>query len=161
MAHRPCSQASPCSQPWVREGSPQETGSHAGGVEGLRDVHGLPQVTVLVIVEPGLDLSRLCCPWCFPLARSASKFTASLFFFFFLMNCIYFLAVPYSTCGILVSRPGIQPTPPALEVWSPNHWTTREVPTQPVLPASSRKELRAGIAKSLPRRRQMLFLRDR
>ena len=62
MAHRPCSQASPCSQPWVREGSPQETGSHAGGVEGLRDVHGLPQVTVLVIVEPGLDLSRLCCP---------------------------------------------------------------------------------------------------
>ena len=31
-------------------------------------------------------------------------------------------------CGILVPRPGIEPTPPALEVWSLNHWTTREVP---------------------------------
>ena len=87
----------------------------------------------------------------------------SFFFYelYLFLMCIYFLAVPYSTCGILVSQPGIQPTPPALEAWSPNHWTTREVPTQPVLPASSRKEPRAGIAKSLPRRRQMLFLRDR
>ena len=31
-------------------------------------------------------------------------------------------------CGILVPRPGIWPMPPALEVWSLNHWTTREVP---------------------------------
>ena len=31
-------------------------------------------------------------------------------------------------CGILVSRPGIEPTFPALEGWSLNHWTTREVP---------------------------------
>ena len=30
-------------------------------------------------------------------------------------------------CGILVLRPGIEPIPPALEVWSLNHWTTREV----------------------------------
>ena len=31
-------------------------------------------------------------------------------------------------CGILVPWPGIEPTPPALAVWSLNHWTAREVP---------------------------------
>ena len=30
--------------------------------------------------------------------------------------------------GILVPWPGMQPMPPAVEVWSPNHWTTREFP---------------------------------
>ena len=31
------------------------------------------------------------------------------------------------TSGILVPQPGIEPIPPAVEVWSPYHWTTREV----------------------------------
>ena len=31
-------------------------------------------------------------------------------------------------CRILVPRPGIEPMPPALEVWILNHWITREVP---------------------------------
>ena len=31
-------------------------------------------------------------------------------------------------CGILVPQPEIEPIPPALEVQSLNHWTTREVP---------------------------------
>ena len=36
---------------------------------------------------------------------------------------------PYPVaCGISVSYPGIEPTPPALEAWSLNHWTPREVP---------------------------------
>ena len=30
--------------------------------------------------------------------------------------------------GILVPRPGIEPTPRTLEAWSPNHCTTREAP---------------------------------
>ena len=30
-------------------------------------------------------------------------------------------------CGILVPGPGIEPSPPAVEAWSLNHWTTREV----------------------------------
>ena len=30
---------------------------------------------------------------------------------------------------ILLPQPGIEPTPPALEVQSLNHWTTREVPS--------------------------------
>ena len=29
---------------------------------------------------------------------------------------------------ILVPQPGIKPVPPAMEVWSPNHWTAREFP---------------------------------
>ena len=32
-------------------------------------------------------------------------------------------------CGILVPLPGIELTPPAVEVWSLNHWTAREVPS--------------------------------
>ena len=28
--------------------------------------------------------------------------------------------------GVLVPQPGIEPLPPAVEVQSPNHWTTRE-----------------------------------
>ena len=31
-------------------------------------------------------------------------------------------------CGILVPWPGIEPASPALEAWSLNHWTAREVP---------------------------------
>ena len=42
------------------------------------------------------------------------------FFFFFWPRCV--------ACGILVPRPGIEPVPPPLGVWSLNHWTTREVP---------------------------------
>ena len=43
--------------------------------------------------------------------------------------CIYvfFLATPCGKC-ILVVHSGIEPTPPALEGKSLNHWTTREVP---------------------------------
>ena len=40
---------------------------------------------------------------------------------------IFFLAVSYTVCGILVPRPGIEPTPPAVEAWIFNHWTTSEV----------------------------------
>ena len=43
--------------------------------------------------------------------------------------CIKITFWPHlAACGDLVPRPGIKPTPPALEAWSLNHWTTREVP---------------------------------
>ena len=42
------------------------------------------------------------------------------FFFFFWPRC--------TACRILVPRPGIEPTPPAVEVRSLNHWTAREFP---------------------------------
>ena len=31
-------------------------------------------------------------------------------------------------CDILAPQPGMEPRPPALEAWSPNYWTAREVP---------------------------------
>ena len=45
-----------------------------------------------------------------------------LFFFFFSQLCD-------EVCGVLVSQLGMELVPPAVEAWSPNHWTTREVPT--------------------------------
>ena len=35
----------------------------------------------------------------------------------------------HEACGILAPGPGIKPVPPALEVQSLNHWTSREVPS--------------------------------
>ena len=37
-------------------------------------------------------------------------------------------AVEHVGCGILVPRPGIKPTSPAVEAWNLSHWTGREVP---------------------------------
>ena len=34
----------------------------------------------------------------------------------------------HATCRILVSQPGIEPVPPAVEAWRFNHWTDRGVP---------------------------------
>ena len=47
---------------------------------------------------------------------------ATLYFFFFFWPRL-------AACGILVPGPGIEPAPPAVEAWRPNHWTAREVPT--------------------------------
>ena len=43
-------------------------------------------------------------------------------------NKYFWLCHP--ACTILVPQPGIEPVSPAVEVWSLNHWTTREVPKQ-------------------------------
>ena len=43
--------------------------------------------------------------------------------------CFFFwLHLHLEACGILVSRPGIEPTRPALEAWRLTRWTPREVP---------------------------------
>ena len=42
--------------------------------------------------------------------------------------CVFFCPCS-KACGILVSRSGLKPTPAALESWSLNHWTTRQVPS--------------------------------
>ena len=48
-----------------------------------------------------------------------------------LFNKNFFFSWPRCVaCGILVPQPGIKPVPPAVEVQSLNHWTTREVPQQ-------------------------------
>ena len=43
------------------------------------------------------------------------------------LSCFFFWPRP-TACGILVSQPGMEPKPPALEARSLNHWTVREVP---------------------------------
>ena len=45
----------------------------------------------------------------------------------------------HTACGILVPWPGIEPVPPALEVQSLNHWTTREVPGHSLLKNKKQK----------------------
>ena len=39
----------------------------------------------------------------------------------------YFLAVPHVACGILVTQPGIEPVPTAMEAQRPNHWTAKGI----------------------------------
>lgn len=45
----------------------------------------------------------------------------------FLFVCLF--AVCATACGILVSCPGIELMPPAVEVRNLNHWTVRDIPT--------------------------------
>ena len=49
-----------------------------------------------------------------------------LFFFFF--NFLFIFLLHCMACGILVPQPGVKPFLPAVEVWSPNHSTTRKPP---------------------------------
>ena len=49
-------------------------------------------------------------------------------FFFFLLSFVFIFQSHHGACGILVLRPGVEPVPPALEMQSIKHWTTREVP---------------------------------
>ena len=45
-----------------------------------------------------------------------------------LLVVVVFVVVIPTACGGLVTQREIQPAPPALEAWSHNHWTAREVP---------------------------------
>ena len=61
----------------------------------------------------------------------SSSFKTSLLWFFFFF---FWLTV---ACRISGPQSGIEPMPPAVEVWSSNHWTTRECPTPVFLQAVS------------------------
>ena len=53
-----------------------------------------------------------------------------LFFFILIFFCLFFFLFSgphWVACGIFVPWLRIEPTPPAVEAWSPNHWTVREV----------------------------------
>ena len=77
-------------------------------LEGVSPTHCCHFISFTFYSPLNLQLSGLC-PF----------HSLTLFFFFWL---------PHVACGILVSRPGIEPGPPVVEVWGLNHWTTREVP---------------------------------
>ena len=46
-------------------------------------------------------------------------------------NSIYFILFFAIAQGVFGPQPGIEPMPPAVEAWSLNHWTTREVHGKP------------------------------
>ena len=54
---------------------------------------------------------------------SHSLFKKYLFIYLF----IYLFSPLHAACWILVPWPGIEPASPAVEVWSLNHWTARDV----------------------------------
>ena len=41
--------------------------------------------------------------------------------------CLFTFWLLCTACEILVPRPGFEPTHPAMQTWSPNHWTARKV----------------------------------
>ena len=54
----------------------------------------------------------------------------TMFYIVVLFVCLFvdFLSLPHHTAfGIFVLQPGIKPMLPEVEVWSLNHWTTKEV----------------------------------
>ena len=72
---------------------------------------------ILLILSPILHYN------CIVILFRSFIFFKDIIFFFFLI----FWTCPVA-CRILVPQPGMGPTSPAVEVWSLNHWTTREVP---------------------------------
>ena len=61
-------------------------------------------------------------------------FQSSLWLTGFILNnplWFFFFKLYYMACRILVPWPGIEPTPSAVKMQSPNHWTTRKFPTIP------------------------------
>ena len=64
------------------------------------------------------------CEEMFPWGLSPKEIGAHVFFFFFFST----FWPHHLACEILVPRPGIEPIPPAVKVWSLSHWTYREVP---------------------------------
>ena len=64
------------------------------------------------------------------------KYLYSAIFLFFLSYILFYIIIIIiwlccTTCGILLPQPGIEPVPPAVEMWSLNHRATKEVPTLP------------------------------
>ena len=45
-----------------------------------------------------------------------------------LIHYFSLLFLHHGACRILVAWPGTEPVPPAVQVWSPNHWSARKVP---------------------------------
>ena len=55
---------------------------------------------------------------------------AALLFLEYSFCFVLFLFGHIAACGILVPWSGIEPVSLEVEAWSPNDWTTREVPRQ-------------------------------
>ena len=95
-----------------------------GGLSGS-SVHGLLQARILewVAMASSRGSSQSCCILaCVSHIVKGARELSGVFFHFWL----YLLCSVAHT--ILVPQPGIKPVPRAVEVWSLNHRTTREIP---------------------------------
>ena len=89
----------------------------------------LLQISESVLVAQSCP--TLCNPMACSLPGSSSPWNSPVFcLFFFPSQAIW------TASGILVPPPRIEPRPPALGAWSPNHWATRELPPCSCLSAS-------------------------
>ena len=86
-----------------------------------RHLHWLKTIWTFLLMWP----LRVWNSW-FGCEQSITENSKETFFFFFWPH--------HAACGILVPRPGIEPRPPTVEAWSPNHWTARELPTRNIVP---------------------------
>ena len=96
------------------------------------------KVGLLLFSELGMDgtFSLLFVLYCFLETTPRHAPHSSLFLFrnlvlspgLILEFSFFFFWPRLAACGILVSLPGMEPVPPAVEVQSPNQWTAREVP---------------------------------
>ena len=96
---------------------------------GAKSLLSRPAVAAVPLCSPDPSLvNQLCWPqypsWFLPVSR---LLYCDFFFFFWLTVA----------CRISGPQSGIEPMPPAVEVWSSNHWTTRECPTPVFLQAVS------------------------
>ena len=83
-----------------------------------------------LLVSSSLSLTYKSCPT-LPSLSPIWVYVIMLFFVFVFCFLFFFLQGfwPHRmACRILVPQPGIEPMPPAVEVRSPNHRTTREFP---------------------------------
>ena len=85
--------------------------------KGLQESYGV--LEIFYTFPTGICINRI---FMLPWFESLNGPYCLIFLFF------TFWLSPTVASGILVPWPGIEPMPPALEAWCPNHWTTREVP---------------------------------
>ena len=69
-----------------------------------------------------------CYPSPYPIRSLDLSSVIELIYLFHYLFCFISFWLRHRVCGILVPQPGTEPAPLALEVWSFNHWTAREVP---------------------------------
>ena len=90
------------------------------GLSMVLTIQPSPRTVILLSGHFSLPPKWMPCPLGgFPLTTNFLSFFLSFFKFFWLH---------WAAWGILGPRPGIEPVLPAVEAWSHNHWTARELP---------------------------------
>ena len=73
------------------------------------------------VIIKSFDSYKMCVP-----QVTSNLILGKVLILFCLFVCLFFGCITQLAGLGLVPQPGIQPGPPAVEAWSPNHWTVRE-----------------------------------